>query len=73
MQTKTNIPRPPSPAPALLKSMSRACALLNEITDLLHDRPAPDSPDLNWNHVGDVNHVVLELEEIRNFLKPRKE
>ena len=44
--------------------------LLDRITDLLNDMPAPgnDEQRIHWGHVGDVNHVNALLLQVVQFL-----
>lgn len=37
-----------------------------------HDRNASSQGGHNWTHVGDLNHILDELQNINNFIRPRK-
>jgi hypothetical protein len=46
-----------------------ATALLEDIGQLLADKPAPGgSVAINWGHVGELNEVVRQLLEVRKML-----
>ena len=47
-----------------------ATELLEEISGLVQDLPAPDDDrPLHWGHVGDLQHINHQLLEVLVFLK----
>jgi hypothetical protein len=56
-------------ADAYIREHAHAVELLNHITTLLNDRPAPDDVEpIHWGHVGDLGHVNELLTQIACFL-----
>ena len=53
---------------AYVRSLVSALGHLNEIHNLIHELPASDSPDLNWEHLGTLNKVKTDLRNVANFL-----
>ena len=58
---------------AYVRSLVSALGHLNEIHNLIHELPAPDSPGLNWEHLGSLNKVKTDLRNIVNFLSGNDE
>ena len=58
---------------AYVRSLVSALGHLNEIHNLIHELPAPDSPGLNWEHLGALNKVKTDLRNIVNFLSGNDE
>jgi hypothetical protein len=46
---------------------------VGEIHNLVHDLPAPESDGLNWAHVGDMNKVKSDLQQIVRFMSGNDE
>jgi hypothetical protein len=53
---------------AYVESYAAVMRYLDKIQNLVHDLPAPESDGLNWAHVGDMNKVKTDLQEIARFL-----
>jgi len=58
---------------AYVRSLVSALRHLNEIHNLIHELPAPESPDLNWEHLGTMNKVKSDLRDVANFLSGNDE
>lgn len=37
-----------------------------------HDRKASSQGGHTWSHVGDLNHIISELNDIKEFLESKK-
>jgi len=43
---------------------AEALALAHALCAQLEDLPAPDSPGLDWGHVGDLERMIAQLKDI---------
>lgn len=47
-----------------------AVCLLDRLTDLVGDLPAPtDERPINWGHIGSLRHVIAALKDIETHLE----
>ena len=52
-------------ADAYFTAYARAMDALRKIESALHDMPAPEGDTVvTWGHVGDMNRIAVELEDI---------
>ncbi len=48
---------------------AEALALIDSLRDLIEDMPEPESPGINWGHVGSMGHINGQLRELLGFVE----
>lgn len=70
MNAHQNENQKPSAEEAYENAHLKAQALVQQISELLFEMPAPSAEDdpIHWGHVADVNEVNRRLTEVFDFL-----
>ena len=48
---------------------AEALALIDSLRDMIEDMPEPESPGINWEHVGSIGHINAQLRELLGFVE----